>query len=294
MAFVFADRDLHDDALPCLAALRERGLRLGAAGNMHAHHEEFLRPHVDFVGSSERWGVEKPDAGFFERVVAASEAPAAEILYVGDRVDNDVVPARAAGAPRPFASAVVPTPTSSRPEDGCDRLSLELPAVLEPCAGVPRRDGSFDAHALEDGVPLVLGRRRDRASARARRPLGRRRARRTRLTDGAARSRRARGHRRALPRPPEPRRRRLARPARAGAGERIRARGWKLANADVVLIGEEPRLAPHRDEMRRAATAQALGVDPELVAVRATTTDGLGFTGRREGLAAQAVALLVR
>jgi 2-C-methyl-D-erythritol 2,4-cyclodiphosphate synthase len=77
------------------------------------------------------------------------------------------------------------------------------------------------------------------------------------------------------------------------AWNRIQAHGWKLANADVILIGEEPRLAPHRVEMRRRL-AEALGVEPELVAVRATTTDGLGFTGRREGLAAQAVALLVR
>jgi FMN phosphatase YigB (HAD superfamily) len=96
-ARVFADRDLHADALPCLAALRTRGLRLGAAGNMGAVHEEFLRPHVDFVGSSERWGVEKPDEGFFERVIKEAAAPAAEILYVGDRVDNDVVPAKAVG-----------------------------------------------------------------------------------------------------------------------------------------------------------------------------------------------------
>jgi len=79
----------------------------------------------------------------------------------------------------------------------------------------------------------------------------------------------------------------------AQAWERIRAHGWQLANADVVLVGEEPRLAPHRDEMRRRL-AGALEVDPELVAVRATTTDGLGFAGRGEGLAAQAVALLVR
>ena len=79
----------------------------------------------------------------------------------------------------------------------------------------------------------------------------------------------------------------------ARAWERVRANGWELANADVVLIGEEPRLAPHRDAMR-ARLAEALGVAPELVAVRATTTDGLGFTGRREGLAAQAVALLRR
>jgi 2-C-methyl-D-erythritol 2,4-cyclodiphosphate synthase len=73
----------------------------------------------------------------------------------------------------------------------------------------------------------------------------------------------------------------------------IRALGWELANADVVLIGEEPRLAPYRDAMR-ARLASALDVVPELVAVRATTTDRLGFTGRGEGLAAQAVALLRR
>jgi 2-C-methyl-D-erythritol 2,4-cyclodiphosphate synthase len=77
------------------------------------------------------------------------------------------------------------------------------------------------------------------------------------------------------------------------AWERVRSSGWRLANADVVLVGEEPRLALHRDEMRRRLAA-ALGVEPELVAVRATTTDGLGFAGRGEGLAAQAVALLVR
>jgi 2-C-methyl-D-erythritol 2,4-cyclodiphosphate synthase len=77
------------------------------------------------------------------------------------------------------------------------------------------------------------------------------------------------------------------------AWSRVRAAGWKLANADVVLIGQEPRLAPHRDAMR-ARLADALGVDPQLVAVRATTTDFLGFTGRKEGLAAQAVALLRR
>lgn len=77
------------------------------------------------------------------------------------------------------------------------------------------------------------------------------------------------------------------------AWRRVREAGWELSNADVVLIGEEPRLAPHRAAMR-ARLAEALGVEPERVAVRATTTDGLGFTGRREGLAAQAVALLRR
>jgi 2-C-methyl-D-erythritol 2,4-cyclodiphosphate synthase len=77
------------------------------------------------------------------------------------------------------------------------------------------------------------------------------------------------------------------------AWARVQEDGWELVNADVVLIGEEPRVAPHRSAMR-ARLADALGVEPERVAVRATTTDGLGFTGRKEGLAAQAVALLRR
>ena len=77
------------------------------------------------------------------------------------------------------------------------------------------------------------------------------------------------------------------------AWRQVQEGGWELVNADVVLIGEEPRLAPHRDAMR-GRLAGALGVEPERVAVRATTTDGLGFTGRGEGLAAQAVALLRR
>jgi FMN phosphatase YigB (HAD superfamily) len=93
----FCAADLHPDALPCFAALRAGGLRLGAAGNMRAVHEEFLRPHVDFVGSSERWGVQKPHSGFFDHVVRAAGVAAGEILYVGDRVDNDLLPALSAG-----------------------------------------------------------------------------------------------------------------------------------------------------------------------------------------------------
>jgi 2-C-methyl-D-erythritol 2,4-cyclodiphosphate synthase len=73
----------------------------------------------------------------------------------------------------------------------------------------------------------------------------------------------------------------------------VREAGWQLVNADCVLIGEEPRIAPRRDEMQ-ARLAEALGVASGLVTVRATTTDRLGFTGRGEGLAAQAVALLER
>jgi 2-C-methyl-D-erythritol 2,4-cyclodiphosphate synthase len=73
---------------------------------------------------------------------------------------------------------------------------------------------------------------------------------------------------------------------------RVLSAGWKLANADVVLVGNEPRIAPLRDEMQAALSAAVEG--DGVVTVRATTTDGLGFTGRGEGLAAQAVALLER
>jgi 2-C-methyl-D-erythritol 2,4-cyclodiphosphate synthase len=79
----------------------------------------------------------------------------------------------------------------------------------------------------------------------------------------------------------------------AEAYARVRAAGFELVNADCVLVGEEPVVAPHRAEMRRRL-AGALGVSADAVNVRATTTDGLGFAGRREGLAAHAVALLRR
>lgn len=73
--------------------------------------------------------------------------------------------------------------------------------------------------------------------------------------------------------------------------ERVREAGFRLVNADCVLVGEEPRIAAHRDEMR-VRLSEALGGAE--VNVRATTTDGLGFTGRGEGLAAHAVCLLER
>jgi len=77
------------------------------------------------------------------------------------------------------------------------------------------------------------------------------------------------------------------------ACEVVREAGFQLVNADCVLVGERPRIAPVRAEMR-ARLAGAMGAEPDRVTVRATTTDGLGFTGRGEGLAAHAVALLGR
>jgi HAD superfamily hydrolase (TIGR01549 family) len=93
----FSADQLYPDAVPCLRTLRKRGMLVGAVANMQALNEDVVRPYVDFVGSSERWGVEKPSPEFFERVVAEAERPVGEIAYVGDRVDNDVLPAKRAG-----------------------------------------------------------------------------------------------------------------------------------------------------------------------------------------------------
>ena len=79
----------------------------------------------------------------------------------------------------------------------------------------------------------------------------------------------------------------------AEAYRHVREAGYELVNADCVLVGQEPRVAPYRVAMGERLAA-ALGVNVDRVAVRATTTDFLGFTGRGEGLAAQAVALLER
>jgi 2-C-methyl-D-erythritol 2,4-cyclodiphosphate synthase len=70
-------------------------------------------------------------------------------------------------------------------------------------------------------------------------------------------------------------------------------RGWQVVNADVCLIGERPKIGPHRQRMRDRA-ASLLGLSPDALNVKATTTEKLGFTGRSEGLAAQAVVLIQR
>ena len=71
----------------------------------------------------------------------------------------------------------------------------------------------------------------------------------------------------------------------------VRGMGGAIAHTDVTLICELPKIAPHREAMRRRI-AEILGLDISRVSVKATTTEGLGFTGRREGIAAQAVATI--
>ncbi|HEX9092470.1 MAG TPA: 2-C-methyl-D-erythritol 2,4-cyclodiphosphate synthase [Coriobacteriia bacterium] len=71
------------------------------------------------------------------------------------------------------------------------------------------------------------------------------------------------------------------------------AAGWRLVDADCVLVLQEPKVSPYRDRMRKAM-ADALGVPVDRIGVKATSTEGLGLTGRGEGVAAQAVVLMER
>jgi HAD superfamily hydrolase (TIGR01662 family) len=96
----FRAADLYPDVRPALARLRAAGVKIAIAGNQPAWAEAALAEMglpADLVAASERWGVHKPDPAFFARLVAEASVPAAQIASVGDRLDNDVLPARAAG-----------------------------------------------------------------------------------------------------------------------------------------------------------------------------------------------------
>jgi FMN phosphatase YigB (HAD superfamily) len=89
--------ELYPDAASCLRRLKAAGFVVGAVGNMAIEHEPIVHGLADLVASSERWGVEKPSPVFYARLGDELGLPPAKIAYVGDRVDNDVVPALAAG-----------------------------------------------------------------------------------------------------------------------------------------------------------------------------------------------------
>jgi HAD superfamily hydrolase (TIGR01549 family) len=97
---LFTAADLYPDAVRCLRALRERGYVIGIAGNQPAEAEEILKGlglAIDIVTSSTSLGAEKPSPAFFEKLAKAADAAVSEIAYVGDRLDNDVLPARDIG-----------------------------------------------------------------------------------------------------------------------------------------------------------------------------------------------------
>jgi FMN phosphatase YigB (HAD superfamily) len=130
--------DLYPDAVACLRAVQDAGYLVGVAGNQPAAAEAVLNGlglPLDLVASSASWGVEKPDPRFFERIIEALDLPPEEIAYVGDRVDNDVRPAAAAGMQAIFVRrgpwGWIQQPSGSPPEAVLTVESLaELPAAI--------------------------------------------------------------------------------------------------------------------------------------------------------------------
>lgn len=143
----FDATDLYPDVQKCFIALRERGYALAIAGNQPEAAERVLLEmglEVDFVASSHRWGVEKPASEFFMRVAEEAGLPAEEIAYVGDRIDNDVLPARDAGM---FSVFLRRGPwgwiQSTKGPARWAHLHIvsleELPEALDGAGSVPRR-----------------------------------------------------------------------------------------------------------------------------------------------------------
>ncbi|MEE1781642.1 HAD family hydrolase [Streptomyces sp. SP17BM10] len=97
----FGEDDIYPDVRPAFAHLRADGMWLAIAGNQTVRAGGLLRElftgDVDLIGTSDDWGASKPDLAFFERVAEVVPAAVGEILYVGDRLDNDVLPAARAG-----------------------------------------------------------------------------------------------------------------------------------------------------------------------------------------------------
>ena len=96
----FGAENLYPDVRPCLGELQQMGLRVGLAGNQTARAERILKSldlPVDVIGTSDGWGVEKPSPTFFARVIEEADCPAGSVLYVGDRLDNDIRPAQHVG-----------------------------------------------------------------------------------------------------------------------------------------------------------------------------------------------------
>jgi HAD superfamily hydrolase (TIGR01549 family) len=96
----FNGRDLYPDVRECIAALKADGYFVGVAGNQTARAGRLLHElnlGVDLIATSDDWGAEKPTPAFFTKMIASAGCEPHEIAYVGDRLDNDILPALAAG-----------------------------------------------------------------------------------------------------------------------------------------------------------------------------------------------------
>lgn len=144
----FGEEDVYPDVRPALAQLRADGVWLGIAGNQTVRAGHILRKlfsnDVDLIGTSDDWGASKPDPEFFKRVAEAVPFDADEILYVGDRCDNDIRPAHRSGMRTalvhrgPWAT-IQWSSTEARelPTFRVDSL-LELPALIKEFNGSTR------------------------------------------------------------------------------------------------------------------------------------------------------------
>lgn len=96
----YGEEDLYPDVRPALSRLRDRGVWVGIVGNQTVRSGRILRSlglPTDFIATSDDWGVEKPSTAFFEKVVEVAPGAADQIVYVGDRIENDIAPAKAVG-----------------------------------------------------------------------------------------------------------------------------------------------------------------------------------------------------
>jgi HAD superfamily hydrolase (TIGR01509 family) len=147
--------DLYPDALPCLRALRDLGYRLGVAANQPAEVADVVRSfgvELDLVGMSAAWRLHKPDPAFFMRIADELGLPPEDIAYVGDRVDNDVRPSRAAGMLAVFVRrgpwGWIQAGREDPPEADVVVGSLaELPERLGPAGGGPEEERGTGAAA---------------------------------------------------------------------------------------------------------------------------------------------------
>lgn len=148
----FGEQDLYPDARPCLAALRAQGVLVGVAGNQPSRAEAILRSldlPVDVIGTSGGWGVEKPSQAFFSRLAAEAGCQAASVMYVGDRLDNDIRPAQRSG----LQTAIIrrgPWGYIQQEDDSARRCQFRLSSLSE----LPELVAKHNAAQLRDHLEL--------------------------------------------------------------------------------------------------------------------------------------------
>lgn len=139
----FRPSDLFPDVRPCVDDLRAAGLQIGVAGNNTTLTEQAVRAcglPLGFIASSSRWNASKPDPQFFAALARQCGVPPAEITYVGDRIDNDVIAAERAGLTAVWlrrglwAEAQAASPEAATVSNAIDSLSA-LPALLACLSG---------------------------------------------------------------------------------------------------------------------------------------------------------------